>query len=103
MDNAVTMCASQSFGCLDDKINCFWHTQRALSQTIFEGPTFDILHNDKGNVILFSEVMNLDNIWMCQFGNRARLLRKPFYKNWIPCMVCRQNLDSNIAIKGRLI
>ena len=103
MDNAVTMCASQSFGSLDDKINCFRNSQRALFQSIFEGPTFDILHNDKGNVILFSEVMNLDDIRMSQFRNRTCFLSKPFDKNWISCMISRQNLDSNIAIKGRLI
>src|SRR5438876_9247540 len=89
MDNAMTMGASQSLGSLDYKIDCFWNRQRALFQTIFESPTFDIFHNNKGNVILFSEVMNLDNIWMSQFRYRTCFLSKPFYKYRISSMISR--------------
>src|SRR6266849_5124335 len=103
MYNAVTMRASQSFGSLDDKINSFRNSQRTLFQTIFEGSAFDILHNDKGDVLLFSKIMNLDDIWMCQFRNRTRFLSEPFHKNWISRMIRGQNLDSDIAIKGWLI
>src|SRR6266487_2342104 len=98
MDNTVTMCTPQSLGSLDYKIDCFWNGQRTLFQTIFESPAFDIFHNNKGNVILFSEVMNLDDIWMSQLRYRTCFLSKPFHKNWISCMISRQNLDSNIAI-----
>src|SRR5260370_21810117 len=103
MDNAVTMCTSQTLGRLDYKIDCFWNCQWTFFQTIFESSTFDVFHYNKGNVILFSKVMNLDDIWMSQFCYRTCFLGKPFYKNWISCMISRQYFDCNIAIECGLI
>src|SRR6266567_1359063 len=102
MNNTMVVSTIQPFGSLNNKVGCFSYRQ-GLFQTILQRPTIDIFHHNKSNIALGAKIVNLDNIWMSQSGNRARLLLETLHENRIASMISRQDLNSHITVKRRLI
>src|SRR5579875_849632 len=104
MDDAIVMRAVQSLRSLDHKIDCLRHAQALLLlQAVFERPAINILHDDKGDVVHLTEIVNLHNVGMSQLCDGASLTHKTLHKDGIARMIGWQDLDRNISIQVWLI
>ncbi len=87
MDNAVAVRTTQPFCRLDHKVDSLWYSQRTLLQAILERTTFDVFHDDVGDAILLTKVVNLHDVGMRQLRNGAGLACEAFPKYRITRMV----------------
>src|SRR5207247_2864140 len=102
MNNAIIVGTIQTLCSLNHIINRFRYCYRSL-QAILECTTFDIFHDDIGDVILFPKVMYLQDIGVNQFCYSTCFLHKPFDEYWIACMIRWQYFDRKICLLAWLL
>ncbi len=93
----------QRVGDLDGDLHDFGCLERSLADALAERSALDVLHREKPEVLVLSDLVNRGDVRMRQCGRKARLLHEAVHTLGIGSDLRRQYLQRDAPPESRVV